>query len=255
MTNLQAGGDTPGIQGVFTRERVLIGVPIVLGGVVALGVLGLAAWPAWQKLQQSDQQWQSLKAQAASLPLLRRQLVQTEQAQDKAELTQARILGLIAGSGDISTFLAQLGDEAIRSGVELGSYEPVEVAAPAAAPLPAAPPPAAPPPAGGAQGAAVPAAPTDPLLAPGLRKTSVLISAKAPTPRLLDFLRRMERLSLLVVQRDLSLKRSATAPAKPGAPPPASSTDLKLNLTLFSKDANAAPPAAAPAPAAPPAKP
>jgi hypothetical protein len=40
--------------------------------VVALGVLGLVAWPAWQKLQQSDQQWQSLKAQAETLPLLRR---------------------------------------------------------------------------------------------------------------------------------------------------------------------------------------
>lgn len=250
MTNLQAGGETAGIQGVFTRERVLIGVPIVLGGVAALGVLGLAVWPAWQKLQQSEQQWQSLKAQAETLPLLRRQLVQTEQAQAKAQLTQARILGLIAGSGDISTFLAQLGEEAIRSGVELGSFEPVEAAAPAAA-APAA----APPPAGGAKGAQVPAAPTDPLLAPGLRKTSVLISAKAPTPRLLDFLRRLERLSLLVVQRDLSLKRTVTAPAKPGAPPPASSTDLKLNLTLFAKDANVAPPATPPAPAAPPAQP
>jgi type IV pilus assembly protein PilO len=245
MTNLQAGAETAGIQRVFTRERVLIGAPVLMGGVVALGMLGLAAWPAWQKLQQSEQQWESLKAQAETLPLLRRQLEQTEQAQAKAQLTQARIMGLIAGSGDISTFMAQLGEEAIRSGVELDSYEPVSVAVPAAAAKPTTPPPAAaskgtPPP---------PAAPADPLLAPGLRKTSVLISAQASTPRLLDFLRRMERLSLLVVQSDLSLKRPPTAPSKPGVPPPARSTDLKLNLTLFSKDGNV------PTPTAPPAKP
>ncbi|WP_411868618.1 hypothetical protein [Vulcanococcus limneticus] len=252
MTNLQAGDGTAGIQGVFTRERVLIGAPIVLGGVVALGVLGLVAWPAWQKLQQSNQQWESLKAQAATLPLLRRQLEQTEQAQAKAQLTQARILGVIAGSGDISTFMAQLGEEAIRSGVQLGSYEPVEAVAPAAAA------PAAPPPAGAAKGAPAAAAPEDPLCPRSLKlkPTSRLISAKGPTPRLLDFLRRMERLRLLVVQRDLSLKRTATAPAKPGAPLPPSSTDLKLNLTLCSKDAAASLAAAVPpAPAAPAAQP
>lgn len=246
MTNLQAGVEAEGaIQRLITRERLLVGAPILVGGLAALGVLAVAAWPAWQKLQQTDQQWQLLKAQAESLPLLRSQLLQTEQAQVKAELTQIRVLGLIAGSGDISTFMAQLGEEAIRSGVELGSFEPVQAAAPAAAA------PAAPPPAGAAKGATVPAGQSDPLLAPGLRKTSLLISAKAPTPRLLDFLRRLERLSLLVVQSDLSLKgATATPTANPGVPPLPSSTDLKLNLTLYSKNASAsaipAPPATKP---------
>jgi type IV pilus assembly protein PilO len=194
----------------------------------------VAAWPAWQKLQQSEQQWRSLQAQAAQLPLLRSQLQQTEARQAKAELSQARILNLIAGSGDISTFMAQLGAEAIRSGVQLDSYEPVEAAAPAAA----VPTPATPPPAGAAKGTPPPSAPPeDPLCRQSLnlKPTSRLISAKAPTPQLLDFLRRLERLSLLVVQRDLSLKRPAAPAPKPGAPLVPGSTELRLNLTLCSK--------------------
>jgi type IV pilus assembly protein PilO len=236
MTNLQAGALAGGsIKPQFTRERVLIGAPILVGGLAALGVLVVATWPAWLKLQQSEQQWRSLQDQAVQLPLLRSQLQQTEARQAKAEISQARILNLIAGSGDISTFMAQLGAEAIRSGVQLDSYEPVEPTAPAAS----APPPAAPPPAGAAKtGTPVPAAaPEDPLCrrSLNLRPTSRLISAKAPTPQLLNFLRRLERLSLLVVQRDLSLKRPIAPVPKPGAPLVPGSTELRLNLTLCSR--------------------
>ncbi|MCP9791266.1 hypothetical protein KBZ20_05865 [Vulcanococcus limneticus Candia 3F8] len=239
MTNLQVGVEAGGaIQRLITRERLLVGAPILVGGLAALGVLAVAAWPAWQKLQQTEQQLRSLQAQAAQLPLLRAQIRQTEARQAKAELSQARILHLIAGSGDISTFMAQLGAEAIRSGVQLDSYEPVEQAAPAAPAPPPATPAVTPPPAGAAQGAQQPpAAPEDPLCRASLKlkPTSRLISAKAPTPQLLDFLRRLERLSLLVVQRDLSLKRPAAPAPQPGTPPVPGSTELRLNLTLCSR--------------------
>lgn len=230
MTNLQAGALAGGSsQSLFTREQVLIGAPILVGGLAALGVLVVAVWPAWLKLQQFEQQWRSLQDQAVQLPLLRGQLQQTEARQAKAEISQARILNLIAGSGDISTFMAQLGAEAIRSGVQLDSYEPVEPTAPAAA--------SAPPAAANTGTPAPAAAPEDPLCrrSLNLRPTSRLISAKAPTPQLLNFLRRLERLSLLVVQRDLSLKRPAAPPPQPGAPPVPGSTELRLNLTLCSK--------------------
>ncbi len=238
MTNLQVGVEAGGaIQRLITRERLLVGAPILVGGLAALGVLAVAAWPAWHKLQQSEQQLRSLQAQAAQLPLLRAQIQQTEARQAKAELSQARILNLIAGSGDISTFMTQLGAEAIRSGVQLDSYEPVEPAAPAATAPPPATPAGTPPPAGAAQGAQPPAAPEDPLCRASLKlkPTSRLISAKAPTPQLLDFLRRLERLSLLVVQRDLSLKRPAAPAPQPGAPRVPGSTELRLNLTLCSR--------------------
>ncbi len=233
MTNLQAGVEAGGPQRLFTRERVLVGLPLLVGSLAGLGLLGLAAWPAWQKLQQAEQQWQALQAQAAQLPLLRSQLLQSEARQVKAEQAQARILGLIAGSGDISTFMTQLNEEASRSGVQLDSYEPVAPAAAPAAPA-AAPPPAA---AGAAKDKAPPAPPEDPLCrrSLNLQPTTRLISAKAPTPQLLDFLRRLERLSLLVVQRDMTLKRAATPAPKPGEVLPPGRTELRLSLTLCSK--------------------
>ena len=137
--------------------------------------------------------------------------------------------------------MAQIGAEASRSGVQLDSYEPNLVATSAQpGASPAAP--AAPPAAGQA-----PAQP-DPLLAPGLQKTSLLITAHGPAPNLLTFLRRLEALSLLVVQSDLSLKQAAgAAPAGSGAAAQ-STTTLKLNLTLYSKQAAAsAPPPPTPA--------
>ena len=77
-------------------------------------------------------------------------------------------------------------------------------------------------------------APSDPLLAPGLKKTAVLLTARGSGPQLLDFLRRLERLSLLVVQSDLSLK-SGSSKDKDGRVV-VEPTELRLNLGLYARD-------------------
>jgi hypothetical protein len=75
-----------------------------------------------------------------------------------------------------------------------------------------------------------------------LQKTSLLITAQGSAPNLLTFLRRLEALSLLVVQRDLSLKQEVGAtPASAGAAAAPRSVILKLNLTLYYKQAAATP--------------
>lgn len=67
--------------------------------------------------------------------------------------------------------------------------------------------------------------------ASGLVKATTLLSARGRYPNLLDFLRRLERLGLLVVQSDLNVAlREASAPAGANSPPLA---DLKLNLSLY----------------------
>jgi type IV pilus assembly protein PilO len=71
------------------------------------------------------------------------------------------------------------------------------------------------------------------LLAPGLQKTSLLLTARGTGPQLLAFLRGLEKLSLLVVQSDLSLKHETKDAAKPGEAA-ASTTQLRLNLSLYS---------------------
>ena len=61
--------------------------------------------------------------------------------------------------------------------------------------------------------------PPDPLAVEGLQRQTVLIAAKGTFPQVLDFLRRIERLNLLVVQSDLQL---ALEDPKPDAAPPSS---------------------------------
>ena len=244
MTNFQGG--TPAR---VTREQILLWTPVALGGVVAIAAAALLLFPAVQQLSRKQQELADLKEQEARVPLLRQQLTQQQETLEDAQQREKQILQLIAGSGDISTFMAQLSREARSSGVQLDSYEPV--AAPVTTPPAGQKPPAA---------SATPnpqqpqpaAAPGDPLVAPGLQKTSVLITAKGSGPQLQDFLRRLERLSLLVAQSDLSLKTEVAQATEAGKTAASGLTTLKLTLSVYSKASAANAPPAAVAPSQPP---
>ena len=219
MTNLQGRSSAR-----IRREWCLLGVPVAAGALLSLGVVAGVLWPSWQQLQLAQQELDQLEEQRQRLPLLRAQLLKLSDNVQEAEARSRQILGLIAGSGEISTFMARLSAEAQRSGVVLDGYEPItttasEAEAPSAKPKPSKGEPPPPPP--------------DPLLAPGLQKTSLLLTARGNGPQLLDFLRRLEQLSLLVVQSDLSLKHETKDAAKPGEAA-ANTTQLRLNLSLYS---------------------
>ncbi len=244
MTNLQAQEPLTRLQSFFTRERVLWGVPALVGGLAALGIGGFLALPSWQKLQDDRAQVSRLTALLQQVPQLKNRIERAHLRHSTAQVLQSKLLSVIAGSGDISTFMAQIGAEASRSGVQLDSYEPNQTAAPAQPgptpiPIPTPIKPASPPEAQKAS------EPPDPLLAPGLQKTSLLITAHGSAPNVLTFLRRLESLSLLVVQSDLSLKQQPSAsptgstPASAAIPAALSTTTLKLTLTLYSKQAPA----------------
>jgi type IV pilus assembly protein PilO len=220
MSNLQANRPSR-----VKREWLLMGLPAALGGVLSLGLLGAAVWPTWQRLQLAEAEMAQLGEQRQRLPLLRTQLVKLRDNVDQAEQRSSQILGLIAGSGEITTFMAQLSAEAQRTGVSLDGYEPIITAPPAAE-------------ASKRSNAKpskdkAPAPPPDPLLAPGLQKTSLLLTARGTGPQLLAFLRGLEKLSLLVVQSDLGFKHENTDAPKPGEAA-ANSTQLRLNLSLYS---------------------
>ena len=244
MTNFQGG--TPAR---VTREQILLWTPVALGGVVAIAAAALLLFPAVQQLSRKQQELADLKEQEARVPLLRQQLTQQRETLEEAQQREKQILQLIAGSGDISTFMAQLSREARISGVQLDSYEPVTAtAAPVTTPPAGQKPPASPNP----QQPQPAAAPVDPLVAPGLQKTSVLITAKGSGPQLQDFLRRLERLSLLVAQSDLSLKTEVAQATEAGKTAASGLTTLKLTLSVYSKASAANAPAAAVAPSQPP---
>jgi type IV pilus assembly protein PilO len=212
MTNLGGMGNR-----WVSRTQVLVGLPVVVGGLAALGLAAVAVWPAWQQLNISEQELEQLEEQRQRLPLLRAQLNKLTLEQQAAEQRRNAILGLIAGSGEITTFLAQLSDEAQATGVQLDGYEPVAIKAPE--------------PSKGKQ--KTPPPPSDPLLAPGLQKTSVLLTARGTGPQLLALLRRLEGLSLLVVQSDLQLSHG-TANEKGASAD--TRTSLRLQLSLYSRD-------------------
>ena len=203
------------------REQVLLGAPVLLGVLLAAALGGLVVWPRWQRLQADQQELLVLEEQQQRLPLLRRQLESLEQQREQADRRNAQILGLIAGSGELQTFLAQLSEQAAQTGVLLDGYEPAQ--------------PAAPPPSKKSNKTAAETPPVDPLLAPGLKKTSVLLRARGSGPQLLDFLQRLERLSLLVVQSDLSLKSGNSSKDKDGRVV-VEPTELRLNLGLYARD-------------------
>ena len=203
------------------REQVLLGAPVLLGALLAAGLGGVAVLPRWQQLQADQQELLVLEEQRERLPLLRRQLDSLEQQRQQADRRNAEILGLIAGSGELATFLAQLSEQAAQSGLQLDGYEPVQAVAP--------------PVSKSKNKKAEDQALTDPLLAPGLKKTAVLLTARGSGPQLLDFLRRLERLSLLVVQSDLSLKSGSSSKDKDGRVV-VEPTELRLNLGLYARD-------------------
>jgi type IV pilus assembly protein PilO len=228
MSNLQDGADRHANQG---RQRLLLGVPIGVGAVLAALVLGVGVVPQWLKLQAESERLAQLEEIQGRIPLLRAQIAKTAESQAAAERKQQKVLQLIEGSGELVTFLAQLDAEAARQGVQLDLYEPM--AAPASVPAAEA-----------KKGEQAPPMPASPLEAAGLKAQKVLLTARGSYPSLLAFMRATEKLSVLVSQSSLSLvlvdpaKAGSQAPPPagtlvPGSGPVAAKTELKLMLTSY----------------------
>ncbi|MDA0216424.1 MAG: hypothetical protein O3B32_04935 [Cyanobacteria bacterium] len=219
MTNPQApAGEEPALAGSRLSPRQLLLLPLALGGVVALALLGGWVIPQLQKLNEANQRQAQKQATAAGIPLLRQQLDQTITATQRAELQQARLLALIAGSGDLATFLTQVDRQAQRHGVQLDVLQPAKPQAVPGEPTPAAP-----------------AEPPDPLAGAGLQATQMQLKAVGTYPNLLGFIRAMERLSLLVRQSGFTLQQvGPTAGQAPAAAPAPAPTAMTFTLTLYS---------------------
>ena len=216
-------------------ERAALWVPLSVGGLVAAWVGGGLVLPQWQQWQQGQARLETLRASEAQVPLLRRQLAVQLEQQATAEHQQELLVRLIGGTGDLATVLAQVDRVAGLTGVQLDLYEPQ-----GAAPEPPAK--------AGAGAQEKPAPPPDPLAVEGLERQTVLLAAKGSFPQVLDFLRRMERLNLLVVQSDLQLALEDLNNGAPGTPAtPAQGKQpalpnngptkvvLKLNVSLYGR--------------------
>ncbi len=237
MTNL-SGTSSPWLKSL-TRQRVLVGTPLVVGALMGIGLFAIVGLPHWLESGERMSRIAELQVKKQSLPLMRGRVKDAEGKLLAAQQQQDLILRLIAGRGQIQTFLTQLSRASAESGVVIERYEPVSVA-PAVTDDPAK--------STNQKKKGDAEHVQAPLERKGFEKSAVLLQVNGPYEGLLQFLREMEQLALLVQPSDLELK----AVASPGdeeetaAVGPAL-TELKLRLSFFDKVPEADQPKAAPA--------
>ncbi|MEY4351764.1 MAG: hypothetical protein RLZZ609_5 [Cyanobacteriota bacterium] len=250
MTNLQQSKEErDAALSPTTLRRLWFWTPIAAGGALALLLLSALAVPQWLALSKDQQRLNELEEQRQQAELLKLQELKVVKERREALAQQEQLIKLVAGNGDGSTFLATLDLEARQTGVKLQLFEPTVAAAtpgaPGAAPAPGAPPPAGAQPgaAGTAQAPPGPdgkAPPPDPMEQAGLRRRTLLLSARGTYPQLLAFLRRMELLDLLVEQKDLTLVVAGAQVSRSGIsereiPILVPDVEVKMGMTLYSR--------------------
>jgi type IV pilus assembly protein PilO len=216
VTNLN--GSESSWKNYLTRERVLVGTPILVGALIGAGLFALAGLPHWLESGERTRRISALKVQEQSLPLIAARVQQEQQKLVSAKQQQDLVVNLVAGRGQIETFLTQLSRTATATGVVIERYEPAS-----AAPGVTDPP---------EQTEGEAQAPPD---MKGYEKTAVLLQISGPYEGVLQFLRAMEQLELLVQPSDLELKAvppETNADEAPAGPP---LTELKLRLSFFDK--------------------
>ena len=202
-------------------------VPALLGLVLAGGVFTAFGFPIWKQMNQQGQRLVELQGKRDTLPLLEAQLKQSDKTLGEVMQQQALLVDLVAGRGQIQTFLAQLSRISVSSGVVISLYEPVPLSSLEASNS-----------IGQDQQSKTDdsaGASKDPLQTLGYEKSVVLLQVEGPYQGLLQFLRQMELLELLVQPSDLELKAVSPETNADGAPVGPPLTELKLRLSFFDK--------------------
>ena len=228
MTNLSAGRPSG-----FKRFLILIGMPMVIGVVVASGITFVGVRPKMVRWLEQKRAIDELRAQESNFPALLAQLEKSDEALIRVQRQQDLVVDLIASRDRIQTFLAQVGREGASSGVTLDLYEPAVEESPTDGEESKK---------SNAKGqqkkdasSGEKSATTDPLETRGYQKTSVLLRATGRFQDLKSFLRRMERLKLLVQPSDLQLNAVDADDVKEGQVIPPPLTELKLRLSFYDK--------------------
>ena len=221
MTNLISSGRRQWI----TRGRVLVGLPIVFG-VILTAALGLVVLrPVFQDVQELERRRDSLLELQRNLPGLVARLEQESIALEQAEQQQSLLIGLLAGSDKVQTFLALLNQQALVSGVTIQRYEPIKTSTSSSESRP----PRSESRTGDEQGDAA-----DPLMALGYQKSSVALAVRGPYAGLQEFLQQMESLELLVESSDLEIKAAVQRNDDQEATTPVEArTELTMQLSFY----------------------
>ena len=219
MTNLSPASKSHWL----TRERLLIGAPFLAGLLIAAAIAWLLVRPAVQRVQALDERRVQLEQLKRGLPALDQRIKLASDNLRQAEQKQILLVGLIAGSSTVQTFLALLDQQAQASGVTIQRYEPL--------PEPVSPP------ARASQGGqrdkeASDQKPQDPLVELGYQRSAVALQVSGPYQGLQEFMRRMEGLQLLVKSSDLALDAVAIKD-RDNPQQSVARTELSLELSFY----------------------
>jgi len=217
MTNFQSSS----AQGRFawlTPERALVVLPAAVGVTFAL-ILGGALVVRFQstidQLTALEKERLQKQDEISFLKIQQRKLKQTyRQAQMQTQLLQQ----LVTANQSVETLLSQLNLEASAANVVLESYEPQRTQAPASS----------------SSKSKTDAPPADPLVSDGVVKEKRLIVIKGAYSGLLEFLRRLERITPLLVISELSVQADAASSGVDEAAEVTLST-MRFTLTAYSK--------------------
>ena len=209
----------------ITRGRVLVGLPIAFGLLFSSPFLLLFLPPAWKETHELERRRDSLLQSQRNLPALVKKLENASVALEQAEQQQSLLIGLLAGSDKVQTFLALLNQQALISGVTIQRYEPIKTSTSSSESRP----PRSESRTGDDQGDAA-----DPLMALGYQKSSVALAVRGPYAGLQEFLQQMESLELLVESSDLEIKAAAQRNDDQEATAPVEArTALTMQLSFY----------------------
>ena len=223
MTNFSGIG-RKGIWSWLTPERSVLVLPVLLGLVLSLPLLSLAITPLTLRVKEQNEIVEKLTSKIEFLPVLRQQMVELQQQQDRADLQLDRLLDLVAGTSQLNTFLAELNDLARLHDVAITTTTPGSVERFTATVTSAKNGQEAPPAAGGGRTAAQRG---DPLLNRGLEKRSAALTVSGPFVQVLAFLQSLELLEVFVIVSEMNVREQKQQTGE-GLVLPEVTMDLKL---------------------------
>ena len=220
MTNFQPNPAKSPL-GWLTPERSVLVLPIVGGALLAVLIAVGVLTPLLVNLRDQKSKLDALLSQQSELPALKQRLQGLSLQQQAAQQQQDLLLGLLAGTNELTTFLAELDQLAQMAGVSIDITEPGAIERYIA-------------PVDTDDGAIVDT--LDPLLHPSLEKRSANLNVRGPYRSVLTFIQALEKLQVFVIISDLQIDAERRASQDPDDQ--AAVTRMSLVLTAYGENSD-----------------
>jgi len=218
MTNFQQDAQK-GRFSWLTPERALVLIPVGVGGVLALILGGALVARFLNDINNLTILEKERLQKQEELPFLKVQERKLKENYVNAR-THTKILeSLVAGNQSIETLLSQLNMEALQSDVELESYEPQRKSQS---------------PSANESNPNNDSSATDSLISEGVTTETRLLVTRGPYQGQLEFLRRLERITPLLIISDLSLQADSLGSTTSELEDEATNT-MRLTITAYVK--------------------